>query len=186
MGYINCGDYIRIENSGVSLVDGIWPVTVINEDTISIPKVLTGVYPGNAIATRVSNINILSKQWNPYVDKDFQFQLSRIDFNIDKTSKGEVTVDYYPSYSTLSINSGSISAGTMQGDGRLETFAYPVKPLEAYQDQLWHPVYFQAEGDSVQIRIYMSHDQITDKNISASEFEINAMILYTRKTSTRL
>ena len=186
VGYINCGDYIRIENSGVSLVDGIWPVTVINEDTISIPKVLTGVYPGNAIATRVSNINILSKQWNPYVDKDFQFQLSRIDFNIDKTSKGEVTVDYYPSYSTLSINSGSISAGTMQGDGRLETFAYPVKPLEAYQDQLWHPVYFQAEGDSVQIRIYMSHDQITDEDISASEFEINAMILYTRKTSTRL
>jgi len=180
------GDFIKISNT--TFIPGIYKVTgVLGTSQVTIyTDVDPGIYTGGATITRVSNIVILSKQWNPYVDQDYQFHLSRIDFNVDRTTDGQVTVDYFPSYTQLSMIDEATATGSIMGTSILETSPYTLKPLEKVQDQLWHPVYFQTDGDSVQIKIYMNDDQMTTDAISSSWFELHAMVLYTRKTSTRL
>lgn len=182
---LTVGDYICIENG--SSIQGIYQVfSIISAHEIQIYAADPGTYLGGATIARVSNLGILSKQWNPYVDKDYSFHLAKIDFNVEKTSRGAVTVDYYPSYTTLSMITEGTYSGAITGTGILSTAPYTLVSLEQMQDQLWHGLFFQTTGDSVQIYIHMSDTQMMDPNIAFSAFELHAMILYTQRTSARL
>ncbi len=196
------GEFISVEKlSGVTIThDGddqtIFKVfDVIDDDTILIGDddhqlVLTGTYAGGAVSARVSNLNILSKRWNPYIDQGRNFYLARIDFAVDKTTDGEVTVDYYPSGSNLSMleqgNGGTFGTGTLMGTGVLETSPYALYPFEQQQELLWHPVYFQTDGQTVQIRIFMNDDQMIEPLIAWSDFVLEGLVLHTQATSARL
>lgn len=179
------GDFINIENT--KSLEGIYKIVdVLTKDTVTVDSLDPGTYGGGGTAARVSKLGILSKQWNPYVEKGYNFHLAKIDFNVDKTTSGRVTVDYFPSYTKLSMTDEGFLSGTAMGDNILDTFPYALNPLEASQDQIWHPVYFQSDGNSLQIYISMNDNQMLDDNVALSGFELNAMVLYTRPTSTRL
>jgi len=193
-------DYIAIENAqGVSGINvnyttgiGIYPVAaVVDANTVVIGPLnaaFTGTYTGGGQATRVSNYSIISKQWNPYLDKDRNFYLQRIDFGVFKTESGQVTVDYSPSDTELSmIEEGQIS-GAIMGDNILETSPYDITlyPLEQVQDRLWHPIYFQTDGNCIEILIYMNDTQLRNPNIAWENLEIEAIILYTQPTTSRM
>jgi hypothetical protein len=188
------GEYISLENlQGVTLDKVIYKVnSVVDADTITVIGTLTGTYNGGAVVSRVSNIGILSKQWNPYIDKGRNFYLAKIDFCVDRTSNGEVTVDYFPSGSQQSMltmgNGGTVGTNSNVGNGVLETRPYDptIYPFEQVQDRLWHPLYFQTDGQTIQIFVYMSEDQITNTSIAWSDFELEALCLYTMPTSARL
>jgi hypothetical protein len=188
------GEYISIENlQGVTLDKVIYIVnSVIDANTITIIGTMTGTYVGGAVVSRVSNIAILSKQWNPYIDKGRNFYLARIDFCVDRTSNGQVTVDYFPSGSQQSMllmgNGGTLGTQTNMGNGVLETSPYDpaIYPFEQVQERLWHPVYFQTDGQTIQIFIYMSPDQITNTSIAWSDFVLEGLVLHTQATSARL
>lgn len=191
------GDYIAIENAqGITFTpndnypSGIYPVTYVDANTITIPVGFTGTYTGGGTIARVSNINILSKQWNPYVNQDTDVHLARIDFGVLKTSSGAVTVDYYPSSSSDSlINSGGpLGTDAIMGTNVLETYPYDplIAPLEVIQDRLWHPVYFQSVGNCIQIAIYYSEAQICNDLTAWADFQLEGMVLYTQKSSARL
>jgi len=79
----------------------------------------------------------------------------------------------------------SISSESILGSGILESTPYTLVPLEKYQSILWHPVYINAEGDSVQIRIYLTDSQMLDKTDSEGGFELEGLILYSYPTATR-
>jgi hypothetical protein len=201
-GDITEGDYIIIENiQGATLTDtnpdhdeqnGIFPISkVIDKDTVLIPNaLLTGTYTGGGTAARVSNIAIMSKQWNPYIDKGVDVYLARIDFGVKRTGAGELTVDYFPSASELSMldEGGPLGTNSLMGDGILETSAYSAAlyPLEQEQNRLWHPVYFQSTGECIQIFMYMSDHQITQAAIAFAPFEMDGLILHTKMDSSRL
>ena len=188
------GDYIYIQGSQQDILDPegieqfIFKIQlVIDDDTVFInPATLVGIYDGGAFVARVSQINILSKQWNPYVDKSRGVYLSKIDFNILKTTFGEVTVDYYPSYTSLSMIDEATENGVIVGNSILEMFPYALYPLESVQTMLWHPVYFQTEGESVQINISLNDEQMRSIPIAFSDFELEGLILHTQPTSSRL
>ncbi len=207
-------DYISLQNlQVVTITDSagnnpsIFLVTVIDADTIAIgnrdyPLTLTGTYAGGAVVARVSNIQILSKQWNPYIGQGRNFYLARIDFCVTRTGRiteedgtvtgGQVTVDYYPSGSQLSMldagNGGTIGTQMVMGNGVLETFACDpaIYPFESEQERLWHPVYFQTDGQTIQIYIYFSNDQITDPRVIDADFVLEGLVLHTQPTSARL
>lgn len=191
------GDYVILENfQGCTFnsVDNIFAVSMLDPfdpDRFLIENVtMTGVYTGGGTVSRVSNINIESKQWNPYLQEGRNLFLGRIDFGVQKTTFGEITVDYYPSASTLSmLNAGGpLGTGANLGTGVLETRAYnPVfYPLEQVQDRLWHPVYFQSTGECIQIAIYMTPEQIKTANIAFSDFQLDGLVLFCNRTSDRL
>jgi hypothetical protein len=161
---------------------------IIDANTVFInPATLVGTYTGGAFIARVSRVDIWSKQWNPYVDKGRDVYLAKIDFNVLKTTYGQCTVDYFPSYTTgLSMLQEATGTGTIVGTGILELTPYTYVPIERYQEQLWHPIYFQAQGSAIQIRIYYSDTQMLSIPIAFSDFEIEGLVLHTQATSARL
>jgi len=177
-----------VDLQGLSLTgSGIYKISVVDSHTVRLlDTVLTGTYEGGGRAARVSRIDILSKQWNFYIDKGKNFFLSKIDFAVQKTAGGEVTVDYYPSATQLSMIDSATASNSLLGSNVLETSPYDIYPLEQSQTRLWHPVYFQTEGECVQVRIYLSDEQMKDQSISASDFQLEGLILYGRQTSERL
>jgi hypothetical protein len=194
---LGVGDYIYIQSSDQTILvpnatgtsTFIFSIEqVIDSNTVFInPAFLVGTYTGGAFVARVSQINMLSKQWNPYVDKGRDVYLAKIDFNVLKTTSGAVTVDYYPSYTELSMLTEGTGTGTIMGNGVLDMFPYAIfYPLELEQTLLWHPVYFQAQGEAIQIYIYLSDAQMRSVPMAFSDFELQALVLHTQPTSTRL
>lgn len=185
-------DYINLMNTGITMSGfGIFKVlSVIDENNVTIGPVTfyVGNYAGGGTVARVSNIQLLSKQWNPYVDKSRDVYISKIDFGVQKTSAGEIVVDYYPSATTLSMINEGTATNTIQGTGVLETFPYnpSLYPLEQSQDRLWHAIYFQTEGECIQLSMYMDQSEMTVPAIAFSDFELEGMILHTKPTTTRL
>lgn len=184
------GDFVAIENTnGINLpILTIYRVTsIIDADNfVIIAPDISGVYTGGGTIARVSNIDIITKQYNFYVKEDRNFHLARVDFSVDRTEHGAMTIDFFPSSSNVSLVTDGLQSGAMMGTSVLETSPYALIPLEQFQDRLWHPVYLQAEGECIQLRIYMSDDQMADPNISWSAFELHAMLFYCQPTSYRL
>jgi hypothetical protein len=186
---LNVDDYVKIDYAlgSTNLNGAIYQiVSVTNANTFSIAGALEGSYLGGGFITRISNINITSKQWNPYVKDGRNVYIQRIDFCVDKTSDGQVTVDYYPSSTALSMNADSAGSGSALSTGVLETSPYEFVNMEQYQQRLWHPIYLQCDGETIQIKIYMSDEQMRDVAIAESGFELEAMILHCMPTSDRL
>jgi len=184
------GDYIYVKNArGVTLNgENIYVVRYLTKDTVNayyppelnLIATIAGVYTGGGTAGRVSNYSLNSKQWNPY-DKDGKnVYVSKIDFAVLKTENGQVTVDYSPSSSPMSTLTDASATGSLTGTGILETSAYTLYPLEAQQTRLWHPVYFQTDGECIQIKIFMSPVQICTPSIAFEDFEIEGIVLYTK------
>lgn len=187
------GDFISIEYaSGITLNGGqtIFMVYgVVDANTINIrPVTAVGTYTGGGIAARVSNIQVLSKQWNPYVQEGANVYLARIDFGVKRTSTGQITVDYYPSASELSMIEQGTQSGAIMGNNVLETSPYDpiLYPFEQVQDRLWHPIYFQSDGECIQIFMYFTPAQMINTAISWSDFQLEGMVLHTQSTSERL
>lgn len=190
----NCAlnDFVAVENTnGISLpITSIYKVTSIldaNNITIFAPDI-SGTYTGGGTLARVSNIQISTKQWNPYLSQDRNFYLQRIDFIVEKTSSGQITVDYYPSSSNVSMIQGGNTSGAIMGNSVLETSPYdPIYyPLEQYQERLTHPVYFQTTGNAIQLIIYFTDQQISNGNIAYSDFELDGLVLYCQPTASRM
>lgn len=186
---LSTGNYINIEGySGVSITGtDNFKVTTVTSDTVSIEVTsFSGTYTGGGIVSRVSKIDILSKQWNPYSKKGSDVYISHINFCVKKTTSGKIIVDYRPSSTEISmIDEGSSSSSSL-GSNVLETTPYSLAPLESLKERLWHSVYFQTFGECVQIRIYLNDSQMEDEDISGSDLTIEAMMLYTTPISEEL
>lgn len=182
-------DFIYLNDlGGMTNVNGlIYQVdTVVDDDTVIVTRpnfAGSGTYTGGGVAGRVSRIGIASKQWNPYIDKGRNVYLAKIDFAVQPTSAGSITVDYSPSSTRISLVNDGTANGSILGNNILETSPYPTIPLESLQNRLWHPVYFQAEGECIQLSLYFSDSQMFDKNVSMSDFVLEGMILYTKATT---
>ncbi len=190
-------DFIFIENiSGdaatvTALNNKIFEVdAVINANAIKINvgALVIGTYAGGGTAARVSNIQIFTKQFNPYDSKDRNVYIHKINFIVQKTQAGQLTVDYSPSDTPVSMIQGGEANGSIMGNSILETFAYDptLYPLETYQDRLSHPLYFQCSGTCIQMKMYMTPAQMVIPTISLSDFELEGMVLFAMPTNDRL
>jgi hypothetical protein len=174
-------------------------ITITSLDNVSQPIITTGTYLGGGTASLVSNINILTKQYNFYTQQDRNMYLSCVDFLVDKTTNGQVTADYLTSSSPISLVSEGVgniaSPGPLPGNGTLVTSAYTLSNFEKFQTRLWHPVYMYAEGECVQLQLYMTPNQMysydvnedgTVKYVALNDFEMHAMLFYVTPTSNRM
>ena len=159
----------------------------------------TGSYIGGGTIARVSEINILTKQYNFYTDQDRNMYIPRVDFLVDKTDNGKILVDYYVSSADVSIVEDGIESGALLGNNVLETSPYPLSNLEKFQSRLWHPVYFSADGECIQLNLYLNPYQLVDYTlitdsmgnstcnyVALQNFELNAMVFYATPTASRM
>jgi hypothetical protein len=186
------GEFIHIENCvGETGLNGniykIIDIPDINTITIEQAGIVPANYDGGGLIERVSKINILTKQYNFYADKGQDAYVERVEFMVDKTDAGAITVAYYPSSSTSDMVTDGTSTGAILGTSVLETSPYTLQPLEATQTRVWHPVYFQTEGNVFQMQLYWTDAQMLDNDISRlSDFQLHAMLFVAQPISNRL
>ncbi len=162
----------------------------------------TGTYIGGGLISRVSNISIKTKEYNFYAKDGRNAYISKVDFMVDRTDAGQIQVEFYVSTSTVGLLADSESDGELLGTGTLDTFPYivvdplvpPVPPYTTVQapipfernaTRLWHPVYFDADGEVVQLQLVMNDDQMKNTDIRKSEFTLHAMCITAQPTSYR-
>lgn len=139
-------------------------------------------YTGGGLLTRVSRIDILTKQFNFYAKEDKNMMVQKVNFLVDRTDEGAITVDYLLSTSPYGSIAAAEASGCLVGNSVLETTPYALYPFEDQQDRLWHPVYMIAQGNSIQFRFYLSDSQLLDLNVAQSQFQLHAFTIYAQRT----
>lgn len=186
---LTTSDYITVENTqgSTGIDDSVYKVTtVVNDDefTITVPGV-GGAYTGGGTITRISVIDILTKQYNFYNQEGRNAYIPKVDFLVDTTTVGQIQTDCYASSTTVSLVTDGTTSGALLGTNILETSPYALVPFEDSQARVWHTVYFQGEGEVVQFRLYMNENQLFNRNIAFSDFQLHAMMIMAMKTSYR-
>lgn len=196
------GDYIRIR--GVTEV-GVGNLELLNEKIYKIDAVIDkdvftiyypdntiiidGTYGGAGLIARVSNIEIDTKEYNLYASQGKKACIPKVNFMVDRTSYGEITVDFYVSTGLNSMVAAGETTGSLIGTSILDTTPYALVPQEANNTRLWHQVCFNSTGQVIQFKLYMSDEQMTrvveneDGSISGPalvDFQLNSMIIYAR------
>lgn len=188
-------DYRDDESSGIFLVD-----SVIDDNTVVLFEgTFAGVYLGGGTAALVSQIQIVTKDFNPYVGQARNFYLQKVDFAVERTPsnidvdgdytplQGQIDVDYVLNQAEgLQMLEQAQISGTLVGSGTLETTPYELVPFEANQDTLWHSLYFQVDGEFIRLIFEHTNDQILNKSMIYNDFTLEGMVLYTTPTSSRL
>ena len=139
--------------------------------------------------SRVSQIQLLTKQYNFYMEKDRNAYVSKVNFLVDRTESGQIQVDFFVSTADNSMLADSntvTGTGSLLGSGNLETFPYPTVPFEREASQLWHPYYLQADGEFIQLNIQLNDTQMRDPLIRRSQFQLHSMIFHATPSSQRL
>ena len=188
---LDVGDFVKVENcSGLTLFnDSIYKISsVIDVDTIILlgGGLFVGTYTGGGTLTRVPKLDILTKEFNPYISGGDGVFLNEANFLVNRTEDGEISVDTYVSSSSQSIYSAGRSTGAALGTSILSCKANEDNELEEYQDMLWRSLYFMSEGDFVQLRFFMNDDQMQDVKIVESDFQLHSMILSLQRVALRI
>ena len=208
---LRSGDYVLFQNIvdngniGTLLNNTIYYVNadVANSTTFTITLrgtvALTGTYQGGGTLARVSQIDILTKEYNFYEKQGRNSYISKVDFMVDKTDVGQIQVDYYVSTSIDPLTEDSlpnpIGTGAILGTGILETFPYPTVPFEANTTRVIHPVYFQADGEFIQFQLILSDPIMTSTTYdpvamsltgpALEDFQMHFMVIYAQPASSR-
>ena len=168
--------------------------------TIILDSEPTGTYTGGGIVTLVTPPEILTKEYNFFLDKAANMAVNQIDFYVDNSSDnqvdddgvlinggGQMTVTYFLSSSTYDIAANAIQDGGMLGTSILETVPYDLIPMERYQARFWHTLYPNFLGETIQLKFYLTDAQIRTGFTDATNpipypafqsFQLNAMIFY--------
>ena len=202
------GDYIKIENAvGLANINNlIFEVNVQDANTIRLlvfGAPVTGTYLGGGTIRRVTPIDILTKQFNFYEKSGRNALINKAEFLVESTDVGECTVDFLVNFNDEGFfgkfgTEPGVIYNAIPGTNILQTFPYttansPILGTEEDRPMLWHPIYFNGEGQTVQLHIYLQFEQVlkftTDpsgtRNFVADEpFEMNAMMIFAQPTTS--
>lgn len=181
---LQVGDFFLIEgiDNNDDLLNNVFEVqTVPTKDTFTF--FMTGTfnaYTGGATIARVSRINILTKEFGFFLKEGLKSVIFKSYFYVDRVTDGQIMMDYFVDTSPESMVDASATGtgtGALIGTSILETAPFASIPIEATQQRFWHPVYFQAEGSTIQFRFYYSDEQMV-LPMARSDFQLNAMLFY--------
>jgi hypothetical protein len=144
-------------------------------------------YSGGGTYSLVSRIDILTKDFSFYQDQGMNSYVEKIDFYIDSTADGKMKLDPYVSTKIKSITEvpiGDPLPEAVFGNSTLITSPYiNALPPEKNQQRLWHPVYLQADGQSIQVRLWMTDEIMFNALVRTCDFQLHAMIFNCQPTS---
>jgi hypothetical protein len=174
-------DDVLVEDAqGITSLNGtVFQVQqVVDSDTIILDTTFEGTYTGGGKLSRISNLKILSKQFNPGTPIGQQFKIPYIDFLINRTTNGEVSLDYLIDTASGDAIQDQVDADVLLGSNTLYTKVEDIQSFQVNQQQIWHRYYIQAQAQFLQLLLFMNDDQMRDLEISQSDFELHAMIFY--------
>jgi hypothetical protein len=177
----------KIFRVNVSLFDQDHFTFLYDDSTPTTPTtIISGTYQGNGVISRVSQISIRTKEYNFYAQTGRNASIYKVDFLVDSTANGQIEVDFYISTSLDSMVNDGMVTNAIMGTSTLDTFPYPTVPLENSSIRLWHPVYFQADGEYIQFQIALNDAQMMNTAVRIADFQLHALCIHAMATSYRL
>lgn len=181
---IQVGEYVAVETvqgttvTGVDGNDTIFCVANTGTNTITLQGItLSGTYTGGGTISRVSQPDMLTKQYNFFIGNGFNSEVSHTDIYIDKTESGEFRLD------AMASSSDEVLSSTV-----VETRPYDVTfaPMEQNQSQLWHRAYMDCNGNVFQFRFYFDDEQMRTNAVAWSDLVFHAFMFHVSSTASRL
>ncbi len=161
-------------NAGGTPNDVIYKVSAATSSTfVVVPvdptlDVWSGTYTGGGVITHIPNINITTKQFNPFYENGDSVRLNYLEVYTDRTTNGEFTANFYTSSNTSqAIDTQSIN-----------TSPEPSNSFSSGQTRIWHRIYSNSFGSFFQNVFTLSDDQIRDLSIATSDITIHGLIYY--------
>ena len=168
-----------------TLNDVIYKISRVNENEIDLLETSLGgggTYLGNGKLTVLNNINIFTKRFSPYYTQGSQVRLGYVDFLLEKTEKGEITVNLYvDENSNISINDpNSFSNEGLLGDNIVLTRPEnsTLIPFQANQEKIWHRMFAHSITQNFQFNFTFDDEQMKNEEINSSDVILHAMTLY--------
>lgn len=182
------GDFIEIFGClGVTNINNeIWKVQVEDSQTNTftliptqeqITNPPTGTYIGGGTFRRLANFFIQTKQFPIYWDKNRKTRFGTQRFCLDNTEDGEVTAMTFGSQNPNTNMSNPLVSASLVYSQVLLTRAEPQQPQQISQDQIWHRISNSFIGDTIQIGLTLSDDQMYDNNINSAEVTLHAFVV---------
>jgi len=176
-----------------TLNDGIFGITRIDADTISLQQYNTttgqmdnvnlpagGTYFGGGELIPINNINLHTKVFAPYYEIAQQCRLPYIDFLLENTEDGEISIDLFINEDDSTSLSDPDSPGNdgILGTNVVNTKSNPQIPFQEAQDKIWQRFFTSVVCQNFQLKFFLSNRQMSDTNINSSDFVLHAMTLY--------
>lgn len=188
---LNDGDYIVIQNAlgMTNMNDVIFSISVTESlpDTfnlfLTVPQQTTaipsGTYLGGGTYSRLTNINILTKQFPLGWQEGRQTRLGTQRYLLTTTTTGQITANLYVNQNNnLSANSEEYSPYLPFSNVLLTCFeGNDLNLTQSDQDQIWHRINTSVIGDTVQVGFTLSDAQMRDVNANNEEIELYAIVL---------
>ena len=186
---LQSGDFVRLYDlTGVvwdALDERIHQVISVTKDTFTLNDCLitSAAYLGGGSCSRVSRISIKSKQWNFYLKEGKNFLINKMDFYVTKTS-GKITTDFILNSTTDGMVNDAIGNDVAQGDYKIDLGGQ--FGMEKIQERIWRSQYFQADGNCIQLWLYVDDNDMKIVANAASGLEIHAIMIYARPTANAM
>ena len=195
---LNDGDYILIQNAiGVANVNGvIFSITVseslpdtftlfLTESQQQAPNLPafnnppTNAYVGGGTYSRLTNINILTKQFPLNWQDGRQTRLGTQRYLLSTTTAGQITANLFVNQNNnLAANTTEYSPYLPFSNVLLTCFeGNDLNLTQGDQDQIWHRINTAVIGDTVQVGFTLSDAQMRDPMANQEEIELFAIIL---------
>ena len=176
---LTVGQFIKFTSaSGITGLSGIFKVFSIsdaNTFTVATSTAPTGTFTGSGTITVLSNINIVTKRFNPFIENAQQVRLVRCDFYFDTTVNGQVTVNLYiDEDSSNPINATYNTVNTFPET----TYQVDDDTVPFVNSKIWKRVQFHSISQLFQLQITMNDTQMMTDNVVESDVVLHGIVLY--------
>lgn len=176
---MNQDDYIQIDNvigtSSSELNGEIFQVlTVTSADVFTIDYAVTGTYLGAGTFRRIPRPSILTKMFGPFWKDKVKTVCGPSYLFLDNSGgDGQITVNLRTNQSSTIATDSSYQIFS----NVINTGPNPDKPGQEDQDQIWHRYGNTVKGDSIQLEITLSDDQMRNSLINEDEIILNSLVI---------
>lgn len=185
------GDYIKITgalDTNGNIYDPLNGIKQIaNIPTGGNTIIITGInttlpaYQSLGEVTKFDNIDMRTKFFTPYWKSGSSMQLNHIDFDFERTRKGELVYNIYiDDNDAISMSDPTINIGIL-GDNTVRTRPEQDEPLGFTKGSTWHRSFVYTNGQTIQVQLTMNDTQMKDENINQSDIVLYAFILYVQR-----
>lgn len=187
---LNDGDYILITGAlgMTNMNDVIFSISAAQGQADTFTLFLTesqlenlpsGTYIGGGTYSRLTNINILTKQFPLGWQDGRQTRLGTQRYLLTTTSAGQITADLYVNQNNnFPANTFQYSPYLPFSNVLLTCFeGNDLNLTQGDQDQIWHRINTSVIGDTVQVGFTLSDAQMRDPTANQEEIELFAIIL---------
>ena len=176
---LDSGDYLQITGviGGTATLNGtiVQILQIVDANNFNIDgPVPSGSYLGGGVYARLSNFNILSKQFPVFWTQDRKARIGTQRFLMDNSQTGQITVSIYGSQnSDVPMNSKAINPYIIYTNAMNTGPEDPEDTYAVSQQQIWHRVSNSFIGDSVQIGFTLSDAQMRNPLMNSVETTIH-------------